>query len=207
MFSGIIEEVGKVAGRRFSGGAIRLEIRSLRLGPEVKPGESVAVNGACLTVEKKKGRLFEVSLSPQTQKETTLGKIRPGEPVNLERALKLGDRIGGHFLLGHIDFFCPLKTLEHKGNAVFLQIKIPAEFEKYIIRRGSIGIDGISLTIGEIEKGVTSVWLIPYTLENTNLKYKKPNQAVNVEIDYLTRCVDLLKSGKRYVGECEMGKE
>jgi len=192
MFSGIIEEIGKIQKKKFSRGILQLEIQFLKkIEGEIKKGESIAVNGVCLTVEEiSKDKIFTASLSQQTREETNLGNIKVGESVNLERALRLGERIGGHFLSGHIDCRGTLLALTTKGDSTILKIKIPEKFRKYVVRRGSIGIEGVSLTVSEIKNKIVSVYLIPYTLENTNLKNKRTGELLNIEVDILAKYVE-----------------
>jgi len=191
MFSGIIEEVGKITRKSFIKESIKLEIKGEKIGKEISEGESISVNGVCLTVEKTdKNSIFSVSLSPFTQKETNLGKIKVGEKVNLERAVKLGDKIGGHFLSGHIDFQSKFLGLNFIGENAILKIKIPQEFRKYFIKKGCIGVDGISLTISEIKNEIIEIYLVPYTLKNTNLKEKKIGTFLNIEIDIMAKYIE-----------------
>ncbi|RKY31855.1 MAG: riboflavin synthase [Candidatus Omnitrophota bacterium] len=190
MFSGIVEETGKILKKIFSNGVLRLRIEANKVFEDLKEGDSIAVNGVCLTVEKIEKNSFYVSLSKNTQKETNLGKINIGEKVNLERAIKVGERIGGHILTGHIDFQTPIYQIERHGNTAILKLKIPKEFEKYVVRRGNIGIDGISLTVSEIKNSIISFNLIPYTIENTNLKEKIPGNCVNVEVDIFAKYIE-----------------
>jgi riboflavin synthase len=141
----------------------------------------------CLTVERIEGDSFYVSISLQTKNETNLGEIKVGEYVNLERALKIGDRIGGHFLTGHIDFKTKISSLKREGEFYSLKIKIPEEYRKYMIKRGSISVDGVSLTIAEVFRDEILIYLIPFTIENTNLRFKKIGSFVNIEIDIFAK--------------------
>lgn len=187
MFTGIIEEIGKIKEKRCKENGYKIKIEGEKIFDDLKNGDSISVNGVCLTVEEIYGKTFSVSISPQTIKETNLGNIKIGDYVNLERALKIGDRIGGHFLTGHIDFKTKIYSLNKIGNFFVLKIKIPDEYKTYIVKRGSIAIDGISLTIAEKKENEIKIFLIPYTIENTNLKYKKSGDYVNVEIDIFTK--------------------
>ena len=187
MFTGIIEEIGVIKGKRSKGNGFEIIVSGNKVFDDLKVGDSIAVNGVCLTVEKIEGENFYVSISLQTKRETNLGEIKVGEYVNLERALKIGDRIGGHFLTGHIDFKTKISSLKREGEFYLMKIKIPDEYRKYMIKRGSISVDGISLTIAEIFKDEVIIYLIPYTVENTNLKYKKTGSYVNVEIDIFAK--------------------
>ncbi|MCM8766649.1 MAG: riboflavin synthase [Candidatus Omnitrophica bacterium] len=187
MFTGIIEEVGKIKGKRNKGEGLEILIEGEKIFDDLKVGDSISVNGVCLTVEKIENKKFSISISPQTKKQTNLGEIKIGEYVNLERALKIGDRIGGHFLTGHIDFKTKIKTLTKQGEFFLMKLEVLEEYRKYLVKRGSIGVDGISLTIAEIENNNVLIYLIPYTIENTNLKYRKTGDFVNIEIDIFAR--------------------
>jgi len=192
MFSGIVEEVGRVVRRSFSGSLLQIVIAGKRVTPELKEGESVAVNGVCLTVEGKQANTFVVWLSSQTQKETTLGRIEIGEPVNLERALTFGGRLGGHLLTGHIDFQTSILFFQRTGDSALMKIKIDYNHLRYVVRRGSLGVDGVSLTVAELDGGLASFYLVPYTLANTTLAFKRVGSWVNVETDILAKYLDKL---------------
>ncbi|MCM8785237.1 MAG: riboflavin synthase [Candidatus Omnitrophica bacterium] len=187
MFTGIIEEVGKIKEKKSKGTGFEILIEANKVFEDLKIGDSISVNGICLTIERIDNKTFSVSVSSQTKNQTNLGEIKVGEYVNLERSLKLGDRIGGHFLTGHIDFKTKIKTLRRESEFFVMKIEIPAKFRKYVVKRGSIGIDGISLTIAEIENTDVLIYLIPYTIENTNLKYRKTGDFVNIEIDIFAK--------------------
>ncbi|MCS7180511.1 MAG: riboflavin synthase [bacterium] len=187
MFGGIIEEIGKIKGKKSKGNGFEIVIEANKVFEDLKVGDSISVNGVCLTVEKIENKSFFVSISSQTKKETNLGEIKVGEYVNLERALKIGDRIGGHFLTGHIDFKTKIVSLRKEGEFYLLSIKIPSEYRRYTVKRGSISVDGISLTIAEFRNDEILIYLIPYTIENTNLKYKKVGDTVNIEIDIFAK--------------------
>ncbi|MCM8806880.1 MAG: riboflavin synthase [Candidatus Omnitrophica bacterium] len=187
MFSGIIEEIGKIKEKRNKGNGIEIKIEADKIFDDLKVGNSISVNGVCLTVEKIDNKTFSVSISSQTKNQTNLGEIKTGEYVNLERALKIGDRIGGHFITGHIDFKTKIISLRKNGEFYLMKIKIPQEYRKYIVERGSIAVDGVSLTIAEFKNDEVLIYLIPYTIENTNLKYKKIGDLVNIEIDIFAK--------------------
>lgn len=209
MFSGIVEEAGTVK-RRFSvSGLSVLEIAAEKVLEDVKPGDSVSVNGVCLTVEKTAGRTFTVSLSRQTMKETSLGSVKPGSRVNLERALKTTDRLGGHVLTGHVDFKTPLLRFYKQGGSVTIGFSIPEKFEKYVVERGSIGVDGLSLTVAELRGPEVKIFLIPYTMENTNLKYRKNGDMLNVETDITAKHLEkiLASRGKKRMTDGESYNE
>jgi riboflavin synthase len=176
MFTGIIEEKGRIS--RLSGGKVFIQSHL-----KLNKGDSIAVQGICLTVTDVNKNGFIVEAMKQTKGITTLSDWRTGNYVNLERALRFGDRIGGHILLGHIDEVGKFTRI--KRNEYYFQINL--ENSQYLISKGSIGIDGVSLTIGKILKNVFSVSLIPYTLNNTTLANLKVGSSVNIEYDYLVK--------------------
>jgi len=192
MFSGIIETLGTVALKQSSGRSVRLEVAADHFDGPVAEGESIAVNGVCLTVEEVRKNRFAVSLSPQTARETTLGRCAVGDRVNLERALKVGGRIGGHLLTGHIDFVTTA-SFSRDGDSVVCRLRIPSSHRRYVARRGSIAVDGVSLTVAHLSAGIATIWLIPYTLSVTTLSRKRSGEPLNVEVDliakYLARIV------------------
>ena len=191
MFTGIIEEVGKIKEKKYKCNGCEIIIEGNKIFENLNVGESISVNGICLTVEKIRNKNFFSFLSSHTLKNTNFGNVKIGEYVNLERALKMGERIGGHLLTGHIDFKTKIYSFKKEGEFYLMKILIPEEYKKYIVKKGSIGIDGISLTIAEtFERGII-IYLIPFTVENTNLKYRKAGDFVNVEIDIF---VKILKS-------------
>ena len=190
MFSGIVEETGKVNGIVKKGDVVELRIEAEKVIDDLKEGDSISVNGVCLTVEKIENKKFYVSLTHQTVRDTDLGKLKIGENVNLERSLKLSDRIGGHFLTGHIDFVSRVISIEKRGNSGILKFSVPQEFRKYIVKKGSIGVEGISLTVSEIKNGIVSISLIPFTLQNTNLKDKKSGSYLNIEVDMMAKYIE-----------------
>lgn len=187
MFTGIIEETGKIKEKIYKGNGYKIKIEADKIFDDLKEGDSISVNGVCLTVEEINGKSFSVSISPQTINKTNLGDIKTGEYVNLERSLKIGDRVGGHFVTGHIDFKTKISSLIKKGDFFIMKVKIPDEYEKYIVKTGSIAIDGISLTVAGKNENEITIYLIPYTIEKTNLKYKRVGDYVNVEIDIFSK--------------------
>ena len=179
MFTGIIEEKARI----YKVSIGRMHHITIHSGLEVKKGDSIAIQGICLTVTKVEKQGFSVEAMVQTRGITTLARYQVGDYVNLERSLKIGDRLGGHILLGHIDESG--KLLRKKGNEYFFQSS--SRNSKYLIPKGSIGIDGVSLTISTISKNIFSVSLIPHTLANTTLGSLKIGSLVNIEYDYLVK--------------------
>lgn len=187
MFSGIVEELGEV--KKISKGAQNtlLEIKAGCLKEDTGIGDSISVNGACLTVIKNNAGSITFQVIPQTMKVTNLGVLRVSDKVNLERSLKIGDRLSGHFVTGHIDCAGIIRKKNYINNNLALQIAIPAEFIKYCILKGSIAVDGISLTLADKRANTFSVYIIPHTLKNTTLGFKGPSDQVNIEFDILAK--------------------
>lgn len=187
MFTGIIEKLGKVKSLQKKAGNLRLKIEAEGFFNDIKIGDSVSVNGVCLTIVSKSDNFADFDCMKETIDKSNLGKLRVAELVNLERALKLGDRVSGHFVNGHID--CTgiiLNKIYENGSYKFI-ISFPIQFKKYLIEKGSIAVDGISLTVVEVKANSFSVFIIPHTLTNTNLKFKIPSSLVNLEFDILLK--------------------
>ena len=189
MFTGIIEDVGTVREVLSIKSGVKLKISS-KLSKELKNGDSVAVNGACLTVVEKKEDSFSVDVSFESLNRTNLGKLRSGKRVNLERALKLSDRLDGHIVMGHVDTTATIKTIKSVGEFYLLTLEIDSYTFEHSVEKGSIAIDGISLTIARLTKGSLDVAVIPFTYENTNLKYLKPKDSVNIEVDIIGKYIE-----------------
>ena len=202
MFTGIIEDKGKVLRVEYRGQEKRLSIGLPSYLTELQVGDSININGVCLTVIQKKEREVDLDLSQETLQKTILGELKEGDLVNLERALKLTDRLGGHIVTGHVDGIGVVIGKSKERDFVKLRIKIPESVSKYVVAKGSIAIDGISLTVNECRAGEIEMTLIPYTLEKTTLMNKKVGNRVNVEVDILGKYVEKLldredrKSGK-----------
>jgi len=167
MFTGLIEEMGTIRAARSSRGGVDLEVEAPAVGSAAEVGESIAVNGACLTVERPAARGFVCHAGAETLERTTIGELRPGASVNLERALAMGDRLGGHFVQGHVDCVGTLTARRDEGGTVWLWFRIPAAYARYVAEKGSIAVDGISLTVTDISRSVFGVAIIPHTLANT----------------------------------------
>ena len=190
MFTGLIETTGKIEKTASRGGGLELSIISSLPVAEIKLGDSLAFDGACLTVTGTQARGFSVDVSPESLERTTLGKKRAGDRVNLERALKVGDRLGGHIVSGHIDGIATLSGREQAGQFTRLVFSAPAELLRYIIEKGSVAIDGISLTVNTVTARDFSVMIIPHTLEKTTLNEKKIGGQVNIENDIIGKYVE-----------------
>jgi riboflavin synthase len=194
MFSGIIEAVGKVVGLRAApagraAAATRLEIEAGPLFDELREGASVAVNGACLTLADRREAVAGFDVVPETWQRTTLRFLQVGAVVNLERALRVGDRLDGHFVQGHVDGIGTVDRIERQGGEFKLWIAAAAELMPYIVRKGAIALDGTSLTVVDVADSRLSVVLIPSTWERTTLGRRQPGDKVNIETDILARIV------------------
>ncbi len=190
MFTGIIEGKGKVIRiePKSQGMKLTLEL-SIHL-TEVQLGDSININGACLTVVEKRGQTVSLDLSSETLQKTVLGELKEGDQVNFERALKLSDRIGGHIVTGHIDGIGVITEKRKQGDFIHLRMRVPKSVSRYVVQKGSIAIDGISLTVNECENEEIRMTLIPYTLEKTTLIDKKVGARVNVETDIIGKYVE-----------------
>jgi riboflavin synthase len=196
MFTGLVREVGEVGWLRRTEQAVQLLIEAPRTAGRVRIGESVAVNGCCLTVTAHRDRQLMFDLLQESLERTNLGALRPGDPINLERALRVDGRLGGHFVQGHVDCTAEVLVAEEKGADLRLDISLPAEFARYAAFKGSVAINGVSLTVAEIGDNRFTVWIIPHTLENTNLGDLEPGDAVNLEFDILAKYTERLLSGR-----------
>ena len=195
MFTGVIRHLGQVVSRKKHADQTLLEISS-SLSSKLKKGDSIAVNGVCQTVISHQGPSFTVELMPETLRVTTLGKLIAGTIVNLELPLKLSDTIDGHLLSGHVDSIGEITAIKSLQNAKLLTVKFPGSIKKYIARKGSIAIDGISLTIVDVKSKEFTVSIVSHTLKNTNLKQAKPGMKVNLEIDLVARYLESLLTTK-----------
>lgn len=192
MFTGLIEDCGSISKLTRTGTEARLTVITSLPTDELQIGDSVAVNGACLTVVTKDRSTFTVDMSPETFDRTTFTNRPIGSSVNLERALRVGDRLGGHIVTGHIDTVGIIQSVRQEQNAIIITIEIPGEFSRYLIPKGSVAIDGISLTINDSETGLFSVSIIPHTLSATTLVNCKSGDRVNIETDILGKYVERL---------------
>lgn len=187
MFSGIVEELGEVKEISKRSNTALIKIKARVLSGDIKIGDSIAVNGACLTLIKKEADNLLFEAIPETLKITNLGNLKTSDKVNLERSLKLGDRLSGHFVTGHIDCIGIIRRKNYINNNLCFEITIPTEFIKYCIPKGSIAVDGISLTLVNLKSNTFSVYIIPHTFKNTTLGFKGPSDKVNIEFDILAK--------------------
>ena len=186
MFSGIVEDKGKVV--LFENGV--LTIRSNLVSEDLAVKESISVNGACLTVTECEHDVFKVDVVPETIRKTNLGSLKEGDRVNLERSTRLGDRIGGHLVQGHVDCTSEIRKISFDGTAKIIEFEVPLDITKYVVQKGFVCVDGVSLTV--VECGYTSftITLIPYTSDNTVLGIKSVGDSVNLEVDMLAKYVE-----------------
>lgn len=203
MFTGIIEEVGILEGFSTGNGFGVMEIKCDEVLKETRIGDSIATNGVCLTVKEKSSNSFKAEVMGETLAKSNLGNLKVGDKLNLERALRLSDRLGGHIVSGHIDGVGTIVSIQEESNGTWFTISAPKEVLKYVIYKGSIGIDGISLTVAYVDDEVFKVSVIPHTLDNTILPHKKVNSKVNLECDLIGKYVEKLFGGKDEKEETE----
>lgn len=199
MFTGIIEAIGTVHEFSRQRDGARARIDAGPLARELHDGDSIAVDGACLTVTGLSGSGFTCDLSAETLTRTTLGALRAGARVNLERPLRLGDRLGGHLVTGHVDAVGEIAHRASQGDGEFVRIRFPRRLGPLLVMKGSIAVDGISLTVADLEPEVFGVALIPYTLRGTTLGTKRTGNPVNLEADLLGKYVARLLEGRSSV--------
>ena len=198
MFTGIIQDVGQLAASEARGGDVRMVFALERLDPAtLRIGDSVCVQGCCLTVVQFQGRGFVADLSRETLSLTTLGQLVPGSRVNLEPALRAGDPLGGHLVSGHVDAVGQVMALREDARSTRVEVAVPAELARYVARKGSVAIDGVSLTINEVRDTLFSVNLIPHTQQVTTLGTLAPGARVNIEVDQIARYAERLLSAER----------
>ena len=194
MFTGLIEEIGTVVAVRASNRGTQLQIDAPRIAKKIRSGNSIAVNGCCLTVASRRGNRLTFDLLDETIARTNLKNLQRNDRANLERALAANERFGGHFVQGHIDCVSPILSFEKEGANFRLELGLPSEFAHYVACKGSIAVNGISLTVAEIPAGSFVVWIIPYTKRHTNLDKAKTGELVNVEFDILAKYVEMMLS-------------
>jgi riboflavin synthase len=195
MFTGIIQAVGKVASLESRGGDVRLIVDAAELATRVSPdrlapGESVAVNGACLTVVDPRGALLAFDVSRESLDRTTLGELRPGSRVNLEAALRVGDPLGGHIVSGHVDGLARVVAVHPEARSLRVTIEVPDALAHYVASKGSVALDGVSLTVNEVTGSRFGVNLIPHTVAQTTFESLAPGRELNLEVDTIARYVE-----------------
>ncbi len=198
MFTGIVVDVGTVKAREPRGGDVRMVIGLDKIDPAgLHLGDSICVQGCCLTVTELIGRAFAADVSRETLSLTTLGELAVGSPVNLESSLKAGDALGGHLVSGHVDGVAVVNSLSGDARSTRVKITVPEHLAKYIARKGSVAIDGVSLTVNEVEGSTFGVNLIPHTQQVTTLGRLAQGTRVNLEVDQVARYVERLTQGSR----------
>lgn len=196
MFTGLVEDRGSVLTVEHGKDSAIVEI-STSLTPQINIGDSISVNGVCLTATAKSQSAFKADVMVQTLRLTSLANISVGDQVNLELAMRIGARLGGHIVQGHIDGVAEVIENSKGDKWNRFVVRIPSELARYVINQGSIAVDGVSLTVGEISENLVTLWLIPETLAKTNLESRIPGQFVNIEVDQLAKYVEkLLKAGE-----------
>jgi riboflavin synthase len=194
MFTGLIEAVGIVSGLTGTSSGFRLAIQT-PLGAELREGESVAVNGVCLTARTRDDVGWLADIGPETARVTTLGTLVPGQPVNLERSMRADGRFGGHFVQGHVDGMGVVESIRQDGDSCWIGVRIPRELEPFLILKGAIATDGVSLTVARLEHGLMHVMIIPFTWAHTTLSTLRAGDRVNLECDmvgkYVARSMEL----------------
>jgi len=194
MFTGIVEETGRVAAFTQGPDSWQLRVAASLVASDVKLGDSIAVNGCCLTVTKSEAGHLWFDVLEETRRLTSFSQLAPGSLVNLERSLRADSRLGGHFVTGHIDLPGRIEVFEARGKDHYLKVHAPGGFARYLVYKGSVAIDGISLTVAEVTGDSFAVWLIPHTLTVTNLQAKKAGDVVNLEFDLLAKYVEKIQA-------------
>lgn len=192
MFTGIVEETGRVVAFVAGANSWRLQIAARSALSGVALGDSIAVNGCCLTVTAFDSEHLFFDVLEESRRLTNFSELAAGAPVNLERSLRFDGKVGGHFVSGHVDGLGVIEILELRGKDTYLRVKAPAGSGRYLIHKGSIALDGMSLTVAEVEGDAFAVWLIPTTLEVTNVRARGVGQSVNLEFDLLGKYVEKL---------------
>jgi riboflavin synthase len=196
MFTGLIEEKGVVREIEARNGALRFDIAGRRVLEDLKIDDSISVNGVCLTTISVSGQQFSVEAVEETLKKTTLSELKQGARVNLERALRFSDRLGGHLVQGHVDGVGQVTSMQNQEGAVLLSIRIPESLARYVISEGSISVNGVSLTVARLQGNQATIALIPHTLEMTNLGDLEAGAGVNIEGDLIGKYVEKLLGQK-----------
>jgi len=194
MFTGLIEEVGRAVALPASDRGAQLQIDAPRIAKKIRSGDSISVNGCCLTLASRRGNRLTFDLLQETIARTNLKNLHRNDRVNLERALAANERFGGHFVQGHIDCVSPILSFEKEGANFRLELRLPSEFADYVACKGSIAVNGISFTVAEILARSFVVWVIPYTKRHTNLERAKTGELVNLEFDILAKYVQRVLS-------------
>jgi riboflavin synthase len=196
MFTGLVEEIGTIQSVIKSTKSAKIIIKASKVLEDVKLGDSISTNGVCLTVTEYTAKSFTVDVMAETMRRSNLNNLSPGDEVNLERALRVGDRLGGHIVSGHIDGVGMISKYEDEDNAVWITISAGPELLRYIVQKGSIAIDGVSLTVAYVDESVFKVSIIPHTKDVTTLLRKKAGVQVNLECDMVGKYIEKLMGAK-----------
>lgn len=196
MFTGLVEELGEVAAIDDLGDSVRLTLRGPTVSADADHGDSIAVNGTCLTVVATDGETFLADVMAETLARTSLRSVSPGRRVNLERPVRLSDRLGGHLVQGHVDGTGTVQTRQHTDTWDVLRVSLPARLRRYVVLKGSLAVDGVSLTVSGVGPDWFEVSLIPTTLASTTLGLVHPGDPVNLEVDVLAKYVEQLLGGE-----------
>ena len=196
MFTGLIQEIGTVRGNLASGGYGRLEVGYASLKGALREGDSMAVNGVCLTATTVGDGVFTADVSESTGRSSTVGQLKPGSRVNLERPVTPSDPLGGHIVLGHVDCVGTIRRVAERPGGFHILIGVPAGAADLLVEKGSVAVDGISLTVGAVSKDSFDIFIIPETRERTTLHGARPGKKVNIEVDYLAKLVRKFVGGK-----------
>ena len=192
MFSGIVEERGRVVDRRAGPDGGRLVVACRTVLPDSPPGASVAVNGVCLTVVERGPEALAFDLAPETLARSALGDLAPGDPVNLERPVTLATRLGGHLVQGHVDGVGRVLRVERRGPGAWMTVRLPEGLSRYVVEKGSIAVDGVSLTVAAVDGDRVGVALVPHTLAATTLGARREGDPVNLEVDVMAKYLEAL---------------
>lgn len=207
MFSGIVEEAALVSAFEARSAPAALVVESVVVDDSTRVGDSICIDGVCLTVLEHKGRCLRFELAPETLRRSALGSLAAGRRVNLERSLKVDGRVHGHFVFGHVDGVAKLLARTRDGECVRLAFELPSDLSPLVAPKGSISVSGVSLTVGEVKPGEFSVYLLPYTLRQTTLGELQVGEQVNLEVDMLARYVQRLLAAHEGAGGSHLGEE
>lgn len=192
MFTGIVEETGVVKSIRTTGQAMRIHISCQQVLENTNLGDSISVNGVCLTADEMDQQSFTADVMPETYRRTNLKNLKSGSEVNLERAVPVVGRLGGHIVSGHVDVVGKLSGIRKEANAIWLEIQVPREWTRYVVEKGSVALDGVSLTVASVSEDWFAVSMIPHTVEETTLAHRQAGDEINIECDVIAKYVEKL---------------
>jgi riboflavin synthase len=201
MFTGIIEEIGTIKSVHQGSKSEMLEISAVKIIDDIKTGDSISVNGVCLTVVSFNSGSFSADVMPETMRRSNLGKLTTGSRVNIERAMRLSDRLGGHLVSGHIDGIGIIRKIWEEDNAVLFTVAAGRSLQRYIIEKGSVSLDGVSLTVARVDDSSFDVSVIPHTFGNTTLGTKRLGDPINIECDMIAKYIEKLVVQKDETGK------